>query len=397
MTQKTTMPTSLENGAAWTDFCDRMKALGQRILEDDFPQDEQTRAEGFRHLVRMMNYATQWYVDFHDPEFPRFHRYDDDVIKWGGPNTDNHYLRAKIDPGSSYRITADVAGLRQLIVSTPEGEMQFGQMQVFEERSLDDLEVGSDHELEIILGGEARPGNWIPLHPQADHVLIRLYLADWEQDAAPAFHITKIGNEGLAPPPPSTQAVARGLDEAAHWAEVSVVFWKDYMVGVKDRGPANVLSPPYTPPGGSAEIAYGGGWFELGPEEALVVEFEEPRARYWSFQLYAPPFFESLDMANRSVSLNGEQAETDSDGKVRLVVSARDPGVANWLDTEGRAEGMLSYRWIWSKTMPVPVARRINLAEVDVAVPATTRRFTTEERRAVLARRAAAVTRRFRR
>ena len=391
------MPKPLEQGEAWADFCDRMKAAGARLLEDDFPQDARTRAEGFRHLTRLMNYATQWYVDFHDSEFPRFHRYDDDVTKWGGPNTDNHYLRAKIDPAFSYRVTANVRGLRQMILSTPEGEMQFGQMQVFEERSLDDFEVGADGAFEVVLGGAEQPGNWVPLHPQTDHLLIRLYLSDWEKDAAPAFHIVKIGNEGRAPQAPAPQDVARGLAEAAHWVEVSSVFWKDYLVGVKSRGPANVLGPPFTPPGGSAEIAYGGGWFALDESEALIIEFEKPHAQYWSFQLYAPPFFESLDMTHRSVSLNDAQTDVDSDGKVRLVVSAKDPGIANWLDTEGRPEGMLSYRWIWAKTLPVPVARKVALADVETEIPASTRRITADERRTALARRAASVSRRFRR
>ena len=35
----------------------------------------------------------------------------------------------------------------------------------------------------------------------------------------------------------------------------------------------------------------------------------------------------------------------DADGRLRFVVSARDPGVPNWLDTTGQARGVLFSRW----------------------------------------------------
>ena len=40
-------------------------------------------------------------------------------------------------------------------------------------------------------------------------------------------------------------------------------------------------------------------------------------------------------LANRQSSLNGHQAVLDPDGVFRAVISARDPGVPNWLDTGG--------------------------------------------------------------
>jgi hypothetical protein len=129
-------PAATELEKDWAAFCDRLKAVGQRILQDDFPSAPRERAEGFRHLGRLAVFALQWSLDFSDPEFPAFYRYDDDVVKWGGPNADNHYQRAKIDPRGTYRITGNVAGLRELILSTPEGDMQLGQLRVFEERNL---------------------------------------------------------------------------------------------------------------------------------------------------------------------------------------------------------------------------------------------------------------------
>src|SRR5918996_4304350 len=163
----------LVSGAAWTEFCDRLAAVGRRITEPDFPATPRDRAEGFRYLARLAVFALQWSIEFSDPRFPAFYRYDDDIVKWGGPNADNQYQRAKVEATGTYRITGDVRGLRDLIISTPEGDMQLEQYRVFEERNLSQLDVGPDGLLEVVVSAEAHAGNWIPLHPEADHVLVR--------------------------------------------------------------------------------------------------------------------------------------------------------------------------------------------------------------------------------
>ncbi len=390
----------LVQGDAWRDFCDRLKAAGERILMDDFPASGVDRAEGFRHLTRLCVYALQWFVEFHDSEFPSFHRYDDDAVKWGGPNIDNHYLRAKIDPTQRYRLRFDPSGVRELIISTPEGDMQLEQYRIFEERHLTDLTPGPDGAVEVVLSPEPPGGsgaNWIPLHPDADHVLVRVYVADWERDAAPPISIEKIGNEGRAPGRLEPAVLAQRLDQAASWIERTLVYWHRFLANRRDAGPANTLTPPRPVPGGAADILYGGGWWKLDDGEALLIECVAPHARYWSFQLYSAPWFESLDVANRITALNGEQMQIDGDGSFRLVVAASDPGIANWLDTEGRTEGLVSYRWVWAETTPLPTARRFALTDIRAHLPSTTPAFGPDARRQQIARRRLALARRFRR
>jgi hypothetical protein len=387
----------LVRGEAWRDLCRRLEAVGERILAEDFPADDQARAEGYRHLGRLTVYALQWFLEFQDTEFPAFHRYDDDVVKWGGPNADNHYLRAKVDPRASYRLTLDARGLRNLIVSTPEGEMQFDQYRVFAERNLGDLTVGADGCLEVFVGGDPRPGNWLPLHPETDHVLVRLYVSDWERDPAPPVYIERIGNEGLSPAPLTPATVEDALERAAAWVERTVVYWMRFLSLRRAQARDNLLSPPQSVPGGAADILYGAGWWKLAPGEALLVECEAPVARYWSFQLYSAPWFESLDIANRSCSLSGDQMQIDEDGRFRFVVAASDPGIPNWLDTEGRPDGLVSYRYVWSENAPVPSSEVVKLASLREHLPDFTPGFDEAARRDQIARRRAAITRRFRR
>jgi hypothetical protein len=52
-----------------------------------------------------------------------------------------------------------------------------------------------------------------------------------------------------------------------------------------------------------------------------------------------------LDYINHQTSLNGTQAQADPDGKIRIVVADRNPGVTNWVETLGHAKGYLQFRW----------------------------------------------------
>jgi hypothetical protein len=55
---------------------------------------------------------------------------------------------------------------------------------------------------------------------------------------------------------------------------------------------------------------------------------------------------QTYDYANRRISRNRRQTRLDPDGSFRLVIAHRDPGVANWLDTEGRGFGIVFWRFM---------------------------------------------------
>jgi len=45
------------------------------------------------------------------------------------------------------------------------------------------------------------------------------------------------------------------------------------------------------------------------------------------------------------VSLNRAQTTQEDDGSFRMVIAHEDPGVANWLDTEGKPMGLVFWRY----------------------------------------------------
>jgi hypothetical protein len=389
----------LVSGQAWVEFCERLKRSGLRLLEEDFPGSPQERAEGFRHLARVAVMGLEWGMEFDDPDFPGFYRHNDDVNQWGGPNVDNTYLRARIRGDSSYRISGNVSTLENLIISVQNGDMHQGHFGVVGDLDRSQLKLGADGSLELILSPDPpQPGkNWLQIPPDADHVGIREYIADWERQAPADFTIQKLGNEGARPPPLAPARVARGLDAAASWVESSMTYWNDWLRQSVSDLPPNQVVAAKSVPGGSSDIAYGFGHFDLAPDQALIVETERPDAPYWSIQWYTFGWYEQPEFMHRQTSLNNHQTRVDTDGRLRFVFAASDPGVPNWIDTAGHRTGQFTYRWIWSENRPVPTSRIVPLAELRKNLPADTPTVTPDQRRALLAKRQLAVQRRFRR
>lgn len=377
----------LLSGAAWRAFCDRLRDAGERLLGDDFPADPRDRAEGTRNLTRLLVYALQQELEAGDTRLPSFVRHQDPHNQWGGPNPDNVYLRAAVDPTGSYRVWCDATGMRQAIFSLHQGDMQLGEFGVYGERSLDQLEVGPDGRLELWVSPKERPGNWIPMHPDARIFTIRIYQSDWAADAAPRFQIVREGAEGEPPPPLTPAFVAEALDRTATWVERSQQFWNQYTRSAWEKSERNVVTPARATRGGADNIAYGSCTWELAPDEALLLECDIPDAGYWGFTIHTLGWLESGAFADRQTSLNDHQTWRDADGRLRIVLSHDDPGVPNWIDTEGRPRGMLVYRFVWARTKPVPSARVVPLSRLRASLPSDHPRITPDGRRLRLAER----------
>jgi hypothetical protein len=389
------MADDLDATGAWRTFCDRLAAVGDTLAAEPFPAAAADRADCTRHLARQVVMALQGELEHADPADPIFHRYEEPWVQWGGPNPDNVYTRAAIDPTATYRVAGNVDGVRAALFSLVDGDMHLGRFGVFGECTLADLDVGADGSFELWISPDRHDGNWIESHPDARMFLVRQYVCDWERDRAATLGIERVGAGGAprgAHPEPD---VAAALDRAATWVERSIAFWCSYVERARASLPHNEIGPPATPRGGAPTIAYGAGWWQLAPDEALLVTTDAPDADYWGVTVHHRFRLDSGDFANRQTSLNMAQTAIDADGRIRFVIAARDPGVPNWIDTEGRAEGMLVYRSIGTRSRPVPESRVVPLASLRDHLPETHPVVAPDARREQLARRRAAVLARY--
>ena len=101
----------------------------------------------------------------------------------------------------------------------------------------------------------------------------------------------------------------------------------------------------------------------------------------------------SADYRYRLSSLNSEQAVLEDDGSVVIVVSHRDPGIPNWLDTGGHTIGLMPQRWVEADKSRTPATTLVHFDDLTGARRACS--ASPRPRREQLRRRKIGVDRRF--
>ena len=174
------------------------------------------------------------------------------------------------------------------------------------------------------------------------------------------------------------------MKQVAVWAESWATASLEWIRGFKDIPANTVALKQYNDKGAITVQTYIYGMFEVEDDEALIYETEIPETyRYWAIQLN-DDLFRSIDWVNRQSSLNDFSAKVDSDGKFRAVISARDPGVPNWLDSAGYKKGAMFGRWYKCSSNPHPTITKVKLADIRKHLPADTAVVTAEQREAAL-------------
>jgi len=382
--------TTAAAGEAWDELLGVLGGLPSRMHDLGFPSDGAAGDESLRHLARQVGFALRDQLEHSDPTAPTLHRYELPWSQWGAPNPDNVYLRCAIDPTATYELRGDATGVHEALFSLLEGDMHLGENEVHDEVALSDLQTEPDGSVTIRIGPTPGDGNRLTAQPGTRLLLIRQYLWDWDREPVAPFTIRLVeaGTGGR-------DDLATELRKAMTWVERSIVHWSDYAAASRDLMEHNTVTAPNTPPGGAPSIAYGGACWDLGDDEVLVLEHDRPDAHYWNWSVHHLHRFDSGPWHRRAMSCNGNQAHVDADGRVRLVVSGVDPGVPNWLDTQGEPLGLIVYRYVGARTRPRPVARVTPQAELRGLLPLDHPVIDHEQRREQLARRSQAAQRRW--
>jgi hypothetical protein len=111
--------------------------------------------------------------------------------------------------------------------------------------------------------------------------------------------------------------------------------------------PTNTMSPlaPETNFGaGLASADISAGNFDLQPDQALIVEVPDVPSAYSGIELMND-FGAALPSTLAQTTLNNTTTFQDPDGYTYYVISATNPGVANWLDSSGVTSGEIYARF----------------------------------------------------
>jgi len=381
----------LLGGAAWRRFCERLGALEGRILGAAVPADAPTRADGFRYLAMLVRNALDVAIEDIDPERPTV-RWADRRNKFGWDCPDALYATIPVREDAVYRLRGRRGNVHFLGLQVAAG------IRTLANGHADEWDLDGEGRFELTIGGPQRERNWIPLEAGARWIFVRQFFYDWERELPSPLWVERIDDGPRGEPTGLLDAgfFARRLDAVATHVEASVELWLGTVIALRERYlnafPAEAFGG--TAMGAQKHQAAGTCYYRVAPDEALLVEVTVPRAKYWSIDL-CNFWLESLDYANHQSSLNGHQAETDPDGVFRAVVTHRDPGVPNWLDPVGHAEGSMIYRWNLAEETPIPRMRLVPLETVREHLHPGTRSVTPAERARVIAGRREGVRRRF--
>jgi len=309
----------------------------------------------------------------------------------GGTSADLYHVSAAVDGRHTYRLFGRVGDMKVLVMQVFNTIMGgAGQKQLVNV----DLAKMADAKgnFEAILSAERHAGHWIPLDPQSDFnfLFIRRFFDDWYGDRG------TLDIELLDGPIDN-----KDLDEAAmsmriaRAADILTFLVERWNIGVYDlylsrnNGQKNSVvvvpgSEIASDTAGSPNTIYTWGVFDIQDDEALILESEVPQAAFWSLQIQ-DVWTKPINYLDHQSDINQKRAVIDSDGKFRTVICLEDPGVANWLDTDGHKEGTIVGRaYHAAVTPPLPKVVLTKLKDLEKRLPSDTKYVTPEQRHAAI-------------
>ncbi|MBW2363260.1 MAG: DUF1214 domain-containing protein [Deltaproteobacteria bacterium] len=337
-------------------------------------------AEGEHMLLHLIKAGIDTWVD-NDAARPRFAPLASAVLKWGGEGADNPSHCAPLDPTRRYKITGRMRDEAYISFTVYTGKEE-GDWNDDVVSALNHTEFARDADgrFEIEVSPTPRPG---ALHMQpgkpncviSRHYFEREVCAMADPTLRCDFDIECLDEPGYSRPLPPA-ALADKLRAAMNFIHGQTLARKQdpsatpsWFSLVPNQLPQPEKWVPSVGGGaGAVDNAYCAGLVVLQPEEALIVEARWPECVYANVMFWNR-FLQTGDYRYRSCSLNRKQMQADAEGRFAFVVAHRDPGVPNWIDTEGHPAGTLYWRFLLPEgKIEQPRCRVVPLADAAQAI-----------------------------
>ena len=341
---------------AFHELLDLLREMSERYAGPEWlVQSDDDVGEALRAILHLLEASLLTRMES-PPEHPWLREFPLPTRKFLGDNADAIYFETAISPRHSYRLRGNMAGAVYVSITVEAGAPDGGFSQktagVINDSQFD---VAADGSFEIRLGGPATARNWLGLAPDACRITTRHYFEDEMPAQKKPRHIDfRIERLDPGPPPdaPNDENVAEAIRRVATFLRTSTL----------DQGaPPRENQPPFVSrvpnqfvrpikPGdfalAAADAAYSMAPFMIPPGHALVVRGRWPADCRSANVCLWNRHMQTFDYLNRTVTLNRRQTKLEPDGSFRIVIAHEDPGVANWLDTEGRAFGLVFFRYM---------------------------------------------------
>jgi hypothetical protein len=372
---------------AWETLVDGLRPLGDAMrarVPVRLRDDPQIMAESMRLLLAGLARASSDALvgDRRHPMFVPELNIAQNIFQ---PNADTIYKSCLIEKGGSYVIKGDRGTVRMVILAQmgPDTLRTGKHHPVLGQIDFDTLTLDANGRFEVVISPVRPPdysGDWRELNPLCEKLMVRIVGCDWGVEREPRFGIARLDVDE-AKGRPSVETLHRAFAEMPGIAAVCALAFPTHVQELRDEGFLNALKIfDVSQMSGLAGQFYYEGAYQLADDEALITEVKvPPQYRYWSIIL-TNELYETTDWYNNQSSLNDTQGVIDGDGVFRTVISARDPGVHNWLDTAGYRSGAVQGRWFEASEKPMPTIKKVKLADVSSHLPDDTKFVTREDR-----------------
>ncbi|MEV0948255.1 hypothetical protein [Rhodococcus sp. NPDC049939] len=326
-------------------FADAMAEAEKLIESAPHIRTEQDLLEGYQYLAGGVLATTHaaWATE---RSHPTFISGTGPYMKMGLDNPDTLYFGARINDDIEYVVTGVRGTTADLSFQVLSGNYTAaevpGSVSAFDDRAID---IAPDGSFEVRFGPDQKPGlrNYFTLAPGSSQLVVREVYSDWSQRRG-TIRIARADTAGTAPDPLTRESVEKRYTRAGRALVSRVKTWLKFPEWFYLNLPVNTMTEPRLTPGGLATQYSSVGHYELSEDEAIVITVPKADVPYQGFQL-GSMWYISLDYINHQTSLNVSQSQVDPDGNIRLVVSERNPGIANWIETVGHLRGYLQFRW----------------------------------------------------
>ena len=314
---------------------DAIAEAEELIANAPFIRTEADRLEGYDYLAGRIRMAMQMAFDY-DLDRPLFVNPTHQFSRQGLDNPDAVYFNAFLREGVEYVVrgrrgtSADLSF--QVMGGAYTADSAATSLMAFDDRELD---VAPDGTFEFTYVAE----------PGAKTMIVREVFNDWDTEERGTLTIERPDTLGRPTKPLTRELLAKKYDVAARSLVGSIQTWFAFPHFFQYKEPVNTLTAPQSTPGGLASQRSSIGHYELDDDQALIITV--PRCDDCSYQgaQVGSDWYASTDYETHQTSLTKAQAVTDPDGRMRFVVSQRNPGIANWLETTGHRTGALMLRW----------------------------------------------------
>ncbi len=345
---------------ALRDLVNTLNDYDQEYIERGFGGvSELDFAEGERYLTHLFRVGCNLFVE-QTADHPVMVPIVSPTLKLMGDNADAYYFYAPLKGDRRYRIKGRRTGEVYISFTAHTGGLPgawaTGVSAILNNTDIDFDEQGN---FELTLGPNESGRNTIRTTTDTVEIISRHYFMNETYAASDPMVNPLVAIENLddvpLPGAPTDASIAAQLQALNRFIRansierplmnpLSTPEW--FSLVPNTLGPPMKWNPDDDAGGwGAMDNGYSAGRFELAPDEALVIEGVMPECIFSNVLLWNR-YLQTFDYRYRQVSLNKRQMGLGTGDKFRVIVAHEDPGLPNWLDTEGRSNGIVYWRFL---------------------------------------------------